>query len=497
MRFNRDGLLFPSRIRKGARNGELAWNELSHWRVLRTLHNPRYAGAFVYGRRRTRKAPNGTTTSRELPREQWTALIHDAHPGYLTWEQFEHNQRQLAANAQALGTDRAAGPAREGPALLQGLAICGRCGKRLSIRYHQRRDTLVPDYQCVDENIQRHQPRCLTIPGHTIDRAISQLLLDTVTPLALEVALTVQAELEARASEADQLRRSHVERARQHADLARRRYLAVDPDNRLVADTLEADWNDALRALQAAQDEYDRQTAAANTALDEKRKAQIRQLATDFPKLWSDPATPARERKRIARLLIEDVTLNKSDQIHLHVRFRGGQTTSLTIPIPLNSWQARQTDPDTFKLLDRLLDDHTDAETAAATQRRWPPHRHEQAVHPTHRGPHPQRPPAPQPPRPAPRQRPAHDRRDRPHGSACTPAQSKPGTAPDCSPPTKPTTRTSDSSTRPTPTTPDSNDAWAGACATENSPHHPDEVHYETNALSYASPTDPIEASTR
>ena len=223
---------------------------------------------------------------------------------------------------------------------------------------------LQPLDRTAHENIQRQQPRCLTIPGHTIDRAISQLLLDTVTPLALEVALTVQAELEARASEADQLRRSHVERARQHADLARRRYLAVDPDNRLVADTLEADWNDTLRALQAAQDEYDRQTAAANTALDEKRKSQIRQLATDFPKLWSDPATPARERKRIARLLIEDVTLNKSDQIHLHVRFRGGQTTSLTIPIPLNSWQARQTDPDTFAMLDRLLDDHTDAETA-------------------------------------------------------------------------------------------------------------------------------------
>ena len=139
-----------------------------------------------------------------------------------------------------------------------------------------------------------------------------------------------------------------AECARQHAELARRRYLAVDPDNRLVADTLEADWNDTLRALQAAQDEYDRQTAAANAALDEHRKAQIRQLATDFPKLWTDPATPARERKRIARLLIEDVTLNKIDQIHVHVRFRGGQTTSLTIPIPLSAWKARQTDPDTF-----------------------------------------------------------------------------------------------------------------------------------------------------
>ena len=362
--FQRDGLLFPSRIRKGPRKGELAWNELSHWRVLRTLHNPRYAGAFVYGQRRTRKTADGRTTTRQLPREQWTTLIPDAHPGYLTWEQFEHNQKLLAANAYAHGSDRAAGPAREGPALLQGLAICGRCGRRMTIRYHQRRETLVPDYRCANDNIQRNGPVCLQLPGHTIDRAIEQLLLQTVTPLALEVALTVQAELEARAEEADQLRRSHVDRARQHAELARRRYLAVDPDNRLVADTLEGDWNDALRSLQAAQDEYDRQTAAANAALDERRKAQIRQLATDFPALWSDPATPPRERKRIARLLIEDVTINKTDQIHLHIHFRGGQTTSLTIPIPLNAWQARQTDPDTFKLLDQLLHDHTDAEAA-------------------------------------------------------------------------------------------------------------------------------------
>ena len=362
--FHRDGLLFPSRIRKGPRKGELAWNELTHWRVLRTLHNPRYAGAFVYGQRRTRKTPDGRTKTRDMPREEWITLIPDAHPGYLTWEEFEHNQKLLASNAYAHGSDRIAGPAREGPALLQGLAICGRCGRRMTIRYHQRRDTLVPDYRCANDNIQRNGPICLNLPGHTIDRAIEQLLLDTVTPLALEVALTVQAELEARAEEADQLRRSHVDRARQHAELTRRRYLAVDPDNRLVADTLEADWNDALRALQAAQDEYDRQTAAASAALDHQRKAEIRRLATDFPALWSDPATPARERKRVTRLLIEDVTLNKTNQIHLHVRFRGGQTTSLAIPIPLNSWQARQTDPDTFKLLDRLLEDHTDAETA-------------------------------------------------------------------------------------------------------------------------------------
>jgi DNA invertase Pin-like site-specific DNA recombinase len=364
--FNRDGLLFPVRVRTGARKGELAWMPLAHWRVLRTLHNPRYAGAFAYGRSRTRKTPDGKTTIQALPREQWTALICDAHPGYISFAQFEANERVLAANAQAHGTDRAAGPPREGAALLQGLAVCGRCGRRMTVRYHRRRGTLVPDYQCIGDSIQAARPRCLAVPGAGVDQAIGQLLLDTVTPLALEVALSVQTELEARADETDRLRQSHVERARQRAELARRRYLAVDPDNRLVADTLEADWNDALRAHQTAQDDYERASHAARDALDETAKARIRQLAADFPALWADPATPQRERKRIARLLIEDVTLARTDQIHLHVRFRGGHTTTLTLAIPPKAWQTRQTHPDTLAQLNRLLEDHTDADTAAA-----------------------------------------------------------------------------------------------------------------------------------
>ena len=207
--------------------------------------------------------------------------------------------------------------------------------------------------------------RCQTIPGGAADTAVGKLLLDTLTPLTLEVALTVQGEIEARAADADAMRASHVERARHRADLARRRYLAVDPGNRLVAGSLEADWNDALRALQAAQDDYDNAAAAA-AGLTDADRARIRALATDFPALWSDPATPQRERKRMARLLIDDVTMTKTDRIHLHVRFRGGQTTSLAIPIPPTAWQLRQTRTDALAALDRLLDDHTDAETAAA-----------------------------------------------------------------------------------------------------------------------------------
>ena len=361
--FNQERLRFPVRIRSGQHKGELAWMPLRHWRVLRTLHNPRYAGAFAYGRRRTSQKPNGKTTIHDQPREQWI-FIPDAHPGYISLERYEHNQRQLAANAQAHGTDRAAGPAREGPALLQGLAVCGRCGARMTVSYHRRHGALLPDYHCSGEAIQDGGRRCLSVPGHGVDAAIGQLLLDTITPLALEVALNVQAQLEARADDTDRLRQQHVQRAQHRTELARRRYLAVDPSNRLVADTLEADWNDSLRALQAAQDDYDRATAAAHAALTDHHKTRIRQLAADFPALWTDPATPQRERKRIARILIEDVTLNKTDQIHLHVRFRGGQNQTLTTPIPANAWQARQTNPDTLARIDQLLDDHTDGETA-------------------------------------------------------------------------------------------------------------------------------------
>jgi hypothetical protein len=363
--FRDENLLFPVRIHTAAHKGELAWMPLTHWRVLRTLHNPRYAGAFAYGRRRETLAANGKKTLQALPREQWTALIPGAHPGYITWETYEANQQLLLGNATAHGTQRAAGPAREGTALLQGLAICGRCGRRMTVRYHTRATTQIPDYQCLRECIDNAETRCQTIPGAAADEAITTLLLDTLTPLSLEVALTVQTEIEARAAEANAIRRGHVERARHRADLARRRYLAVDPSNRLVAQTLEADWNQALRALQAAQDDYDN-AAAGPAALTDHDKTRIRALATDFPTLWSDPATPQRERKRMARLLIDDVTLVKTDRIHLHVRFRGGQVTSLTVPIPPPAWQLRQTHPDTLTALDRLLDHHTDAQTADA-----------------------------------------------------------------------------------------------------------------------------------
>jgi DNA invertase Pin-like site-specific DNA recombinase len=363
--FNTAGLSFPWRHQKGPHKGEADWQPLAHHTVLRVLHNPRYAGAFTYGRHAHHKQPNGKTTSKMLPREEWISFIPGAHPGYITLEQYDANLARLAANAAAHGRDRAAGPPREGAALLQGIIICGRCGLRMTVRYHARGSQDLPTYACKRDGIENARRICAAIPGHTLDERIGQLLIDTLTPLAVEAALQVSAELEHRAAEADALRAAHVERARYHADLARRRYLAVDPANRLVAGTLEADWNTALRALTSAQDAYDTARKQHTGQVTDAQKTRISQLVTDLPGIWNDPATPARERKRIARLLLTDVTVTRTTStITAHIRLAGGQDHTLTLPVPKRAWELRQTPASTVAEIDRLLDHHTCAEIA-------------------------------------------------------------------------------------------------------------------------------------
>lgn len=364
--FAADGLLFPRRLRTGARKGELVWGRLEHSRVLPVLHNPRYAGAFVYGRRTDGRRPDGTITTRVRPREEWTVLITDAHVGYLTWQQFEANQTRLAANAAAHGDDRRASPPREGPALLQGLLVCGKCGNRMTVRYHCRKGRHVPEYVCQSEGIKRGKTICQRIPGAGIDTEVGRLLVETLTPLALETALTVADELTARAADANRIRASTVQRAQYHADLARRRYLAVDPANRLVADQLEAAWNTALRELTEATETYERAQHNQKGPLGQAQRDAITALASDFPALWNNPATPMRERKRVIRLLVTDVTLARTDTtITVHIRLKGGQDHTLHLPIPLTAWQIRQTPADVVAAIDALLDQHTDSEIAA------------------------------------------------------------------------------------------------------------------------------------
>ena len=369
--FAKDDVKFPCRVHLGPDKGQLKWQRLTSSRALMILKNPRYAGAFYYGRQRSRKNVDGSMTYFKVPLDEWIVLIKDAHPGYITWQQHEENLRRIRQNAVAYNVIDRKTPPREGPCLLQGLAVCGKCGQRMTIRYkYQRKNRLDPVYLCQRHRIERWESSCQYIPGATIDAAISKLLLTSVTPLTLEVALQVQKELEHRFNEADKLRKQQVERAEYEVNLARRRFMRVDPDNRLVADTLEAEWNEKLRNLQNANDYYETHRRRESEKLKKAQQQEVLKLARDFPAIWKNPRTPVREKKRMIRFLIEDVTIIRGEDITLHVRFKGGATKTLKLPLPLKGWQYNMTDPKIVEIVDELLTDHTYAEIATILDKR-------------------------------------------------------------------------------------------------------------------------------
>jgi DNA invertase Pin-like site-specific DNA recombinase len=366
-RLLREGVRFPRRIRRGIGKGDVIWGTIEHCRVIQILHNPRYAGAYVYGRTQcVYKADLKSTTPRKVAQENWPVLIRDAHPGYICWEEYERNQQTLRQNVAGWSPTGRGRMPREGAALLQGRLICGRCGARMRVRYQKMKNTVAPYYICQEEAVRRAGTTCQSIRGRDIDAAISALLLKTVAPAALEVALAVHDEIAGRVEQAERLRVTQLERARYEAELARRRYLKVDPDNRLVADSLEADWNAKLRALDTLQQEHEQQRKADQGLLSEDARARILALSTDFPRVWNDPRTAPRERKRMLALLIEDITLLKAEQICIQVRFRGGKTASFSIPRPIPMAVIRKTQAKVVATLDRLLQTHTDQQAADA-----------------------------------------------------------------------------------------------------------------------------------
>jgi DNA invertase Pin-like site-specific DNA recombinase len=359
--FRERELRFPRRLQRGMRKGEIVWGSLRHSRALQVLHNPRYSGTYVYGRHRVDKTgqKKGPVV---LPLKEWQVVIPDAHPGYISWEQYQRNLQRLRECSQAYGRDRRKSPPGQGPALLQGLVVCGLCGRRMTLRYHMRNGRQSPTYVCQREGIDEVKPICQSIPGQTIDEALGELMLELMTPLTLEVALVVQRELEHRLEEVEKLRRQHVQRAQYEVDLARQRYMEVDPRNRLVADTLEAEWNETLRTLAETREEQERQSKRDQALLDEQARQKILSLANDFPTVWRDPNTPDQERKRMLRLLIDDVTLIKGKQIQAQVRLKGGSIRTLSIVKPMSAGEARKTNPEVIREIDRLLDEHTGAQ---------------------------------------------------------------------------------------------------------------------------------------
>jgi DNA invertase Pin-like site-specific DNA recombinase len=362
--FANNHLRFPDRLWGKAHDGELRWRPLSHARVLSVLHNPRYAGAYVYGRTQTRtqalpgETPRIKGRTRQVAPSDWPIVRHNAHPGYLTWEQFLRNQQRLEDN-RTNDSENHRGAVREGNALLQGIVLCGRCGRRMSVRYYK--DGTTPLYECNQLHTHHAGPTCQFLRGDGVDVAVTNLFLQAIAPAELEVALATLEDIEARARQADRQWQLRLERVRYEADLARRRFVAVDPENRLVARTLEKEWNGKLAEVERLEREHATLSPLAVRQVSSEERQRILALAADVPALWYADTTTAAQRKQLLRLLIKDVTLTKQDKaIAVAVRWQTEACTILEAARPRRSCDVRRTNPLAVERIRSLASCHAD-----------------------------------------------------------------------------------------------------------------------------------------
>ena len=352
--------LFPKRAWGGAWAGELRWGRLNYSRVCDVLTNPCYAGAYVFGRQRSRRAvtPDGTivTKTTTVPRSEWAVLIQDHHPGYITWERFLANQRRLAANHTRNGQR----PAREGPALCQGIVRCGGCGATMGTQY-QRGSA---EYRCSRSRTEHLlTPGCRQVKASVVDELVAERLLAALQPHEIALAFAAADEVQQRRERSNRALELRVERARYDAIRAERAFHACDPENRLVARSLESRWEEKLRELKDAEAELAEHAVPAP----ELSREQIEALARDLPALWAAKTTSDKDRKRLLRAMIADVTLTftpDSDPLQVGIRWRSGATQQHTVSRPQRDTIA----PATLELIGRLAEDHSNTEIAAKLQ---------------------------------------------------------------------------------------------------------------------------------
>jgi DNA invertase Pin-like site-specific DNA recombinase len=355
-------LVFPTR----QPDGELIWKALSSRRVLSILHNPTYAGAYAYGRTRTQTLLDGGVQvkkyTRQLNPDDWPILLLDAHPGYITWQQFLHNQKRLDDNRTSSDKDRR-GAAREGTALLQGIVLCGRCGRRMTIRYLD--DGVTPVYNCQYAYHQFAEPICQSFRGDGVDVAVARVFLEAMQPAQLQVSIAALEQIQARARQIDQQWQLRIERARYEADLARRRFFVVEPENRLVARSLERDWNEKLAEIERLEREYATSPKPTTVLADPHEQQRILALAQDLPSIWHAPTTTYTERKQLLRFLIQDVTLTRRESIiHIGIRWQTEALTELETPRPKRIYELQRTDPVVVSRISKLAPLHTDRQIA-------------------------------------------------------------------------------------------------------------------------------------
>ena len=325
------GRKFPQRAYGGVWAGQLRWAPLTHHRVLQVLKNPAYAGAYVHGRHVTRKTVdadgNVRTVTAEVPRAQWAVVIKDHHPGYISWEEYLAIEARLAANHTGGGGR----PVREGTALCQGIIICGGCGGPMAANYHGDDRA---SYECHSHRDGKKTPGCRGITAHAVDDAVAGVLLEALTPEQVALALAAAGEVTSQHQRAGRAAELAAERARYEADRAERAFGQVEPENRLVARTLEARWEARLAALADAEQALQTAQAALPPLPD---RASLEKLAAGLPALWHAPTTTARDRKRLLRTLIADVTLlpeTDRGKARIGIRWHTGAADEIVIDRP-------------------------------------------------------------------------------------------------------------------------------------------------------------------
>ena len=368
--FHSEGLSFPHTCP----NGQILWVKPTYIAVHSVLSNPVYAGAYAYGKSRCERYVDETGRVRKrvrhLPQDQWAVLIPNHHPGFIDWATFERNQARLASNYHP-GPEQAAGAVREGSALLQGLATCGRCGRHLRVYYQGKNST--PGYYCAqNQALGGRGVWCLRVGGVRVDRAVVETFLDAISPVGLEAAIAAQGLGEAEDQSALKQFRLQAERARYEAERAERRYQSVEPENRLVARTLETEWEKKLQDQRAAEAELARKEQEQRLQLTDVQREQIRALGNDLKRVWGAATTTDRDRKDLLRSLLEEVKINvlsEQNKAHVVLCWKTSAVSELDVVWRVPRPAPIRTDEETIELMRRLAVHHPDTVIAAVLNR--------------------------------------------------------------------------------------------------------------------------------
>jgi DNA invertase Pin-like site-specific DNA recombinase len=373
--FAEHGLSFPRREWLSGGDGRLFWSELFNTRVLSVLNNPTYAGVYVYGRSRgkNRIVEGKIWKGRELVRnrDEWLVKIMNAHPPYISWDNYLENKKILSTNRLDHDVDGRRGVARKGSTLLQGLVICGKCGGRMNPHYFHK-PSQPPVYICSRRRQSFGMSTCWVVPASRVDRAIENYLLDALSRENIDLSLAVLAEIEKNAAAEDQHWQIRIERAQIDAERAQRQFDRVEPENRLVARNLEHRWNETLALLESLNQEYQRVREKKPLQLSNAQRIQVMALTKDFPKIWKSATTTVRDRKELLGLLVKQVALAPVDiperQVKIDVLWHTGATTVLYAPRPRNA-RATKTPDNVIEIVRKLAPSQHDREIATELNR--------------------------------------------------------------------------------------------------------------------------------